>query len=82
MQIYLILPCFLKDIVCFNVDVRRFDFTSLQFFSIVTSVLSLTISFTKYFVKKQNGAMDLSFSPVAYIVILLSTLMQVRKYDF
>ena len=78
LQIYMLLPCFLKNLVCFNIDVRRFDFTSLQFFSVVTSVLSLTFSFTKYYVLKQNGAMDFNFNPLSYAVISFSTLMKVN----
>ena len=77
LQIYLILPCFIQSAVCIDLDAKRFDFTSLQFFAILTSVISLTFSFTKYFVMKQNGAMDFGFSPLSYALILLATLFQV-----
>ena len=77
LQIYLILPCFIQSLICIDLDTKKFDFTSLQFFAILTSVLSLTFSFTKYFVMKQKGAMDFGFSPLAYSIILLATLFQV-----
>ena len=77
LQIYLILPCFIQSAVCIDLNAKKFDFTSLQFFAILTSVLSLTFSFTKYFVMKQNGAMDFGFSPLPYALILSATLFQV-----
>ena len=61
----------------YGFDAKEFDFTKLQFFVILTSILSLTFSFTKYYVIQQNGAMDFGFSPLAYCVILLATLFQV-----
>ena len=78
LQIYLILPCFIQSLVCTEFDAKKFDFTKLQFFVILTSILSLTFSFTKYYVMQQNGAMDFGFSPLAYCVILLATLFQVE----
>ena len=77
LQIYLILPCFIQSLFCIDLNAKKFDFTSLQFFSILTSVLSLTFSFTKYFVMKQNGAMDFGFNPLPYALILFATLFQI-----
>ena len=70
LQTYLTLPCFFQSLFCFELNAKKFDFTSLQFFAILTSVLSLTFSFTKYFVMKQNGAMDFGFKPLPYALIL------------
>ena len=82
LQTYIILPCFVKSVTCFTLDTERFDFKSLQFLAIATSILSLTFSFTKYFAMQQNGAMDFGSSPVAYALILTSTLLQVsRNYN-
>ena len=77
LQMYLTLPCFIQSLACTDFDAKEFDFTKLQFFVILTSILSLTFSFTKYYVIQQNGAMDFGFSPLAYCVILLATLFQV-----
>ena len=77
LQIYLVLPCFIQSLFCIDLNAKKFDFTSLQFFSILTSVLSLTFSFTKYFVMKQNGAMDFGFNPLPYALILFATLFQI-----
>ena len=77
LQMYIILPCFLKKLVCTQFSARNFDLTSLQFLAILTSVLSLTFSFTRYFVMKQNGAMDFGVSPLAFSMIMFATLLQV-----
>ena len=80
LQIYLYLPSFLENSVCFSFKTIKEKQTlpHLQFLAIVTSVLSLTFSFTKYFIMKQNGAMDLDFNPCGCLTILISTLMQVN----
>ena len=79
LQIYLYLPSFLKNVVCLSVKAikEKQELPRLQFLAIVTSVFSLTFSFTKYFIMQQNGAMDLDFNPCGCLMILISTLMQV-----
>ena len=77
LQTYLSLPSFIKSVTCINLDVKKFDFTSLQFFAIATSILSLTFSFTKYFAMQQNGAMDFGFAPLSYAIVLMATFLQV-----
>ena len=79
LQTYLILPCFIKSLTCLDLDAKKFDFRSLQFLAIATSILSLTFSFTKYFVMQQNGAMDFGVNPAAYALILTSTFLQVSR---
>ena len=77
LQVYLVLPCLLKDFDCFSTDVKVTQVTRLQSLAIITSILSLTFTFTKHFALKQNGALDIGFEPLAYIVVLSSTVMQV-----
>ena len=79
LQTYIILPCFIKSVTSFTLDTKNFDFRSLQFLAIATSILSLTFSFTKYFAMQQNGAMDFGFSPAAYVLILTATFLQVSR---
>ena len=62
------------DMNCFSMDVPLLDITRLQSIAIVTSILSLTFTFSKHFAMKQNGALEFG---TAYILILLSTIMQI-----
>ena len=79
---YLLLPCLIAKLSCQKsshvVSVAEFFTGSLQVYSIVSSVVSLAWSFSTYEANQKKGALDFSSDPIGRIVVILSTLMQVK----
>ena len=87
LQLYLYLPTLL---VSFAVAAITFDASksadslfedvkTLQFWSILTSCLSLAWSFTFYQSVKKNGALSFSANPLGRLCLLLSNILQISS---
>ena len=85
LQLYILLPTLIHYIDCGAIQeiltnpphetFSRMD--SLQFWSIFTSVICLSISFNHYKVTQKSGALDYNANPVGRIFLFLSTLLQI-----
>ena len=87
LQLYLFLPTLLVSFNTFgtsvNLDQKASDFffniSTLQFWSILTSCLSLSWSFTVYQSLKKRGALDFGTNPLGRIFLLLSNICQISS---
>ena len=85
LQLYLLLPTLIHYVDCgavqeilTNPPHETFSqMDNLQFWSIFTSVFSLSISFTHYKVTQKAGALDYSANPIGRIFLFLSILLQI-----
>ena len=85
LQLYLLLPTLIHYVDCGAVHeiitnpphetFSRMD--KLQFWSVLTSVICLSISFNYYKVTQKSGALDYKANPAGRIFLFLSTLLQI-----
>ena len=87
LQLYLFLPTLLVSFRTFSATVSfdqrekdiSFNVSSLQFWSILTSCLSLSWSFTVYQSLKKRGALDFGANPLGRIFLLFSNICQISS---
>ena len=87
LQLYLFLPTLLVSFRTFGATVSFdqkatdlfFNIKSLQFWSILTSCLSLSWSFTVYQSLKKRGALDFGANPLGRIFLLFSNICQISS---
>ena len=86
LQFYLFLPTLIVFLInlnneSFNTDKRTEEFVNdigkLQFWSILTSFLSLSWSFTSYQCLKKNGALNFGTNPSGRVSLLISNGLQI-----
>ena len=94
LQLYLLLPMLITPIICpgptflklFSLQellCDREDCTSRkQFWSVVTSIVSLSWSFTFYQAVQKKGALDVGSNLTARLVLFLSNLLQITSRLF
>ena len=84
LQLYLFLPTLITGFRCqaafsFNHSVQDWfsNVSGLQFWSILTSCISLSWSFNFHQSVKKDGALDFGANPVGRILLLLSNILQI-----
>ena len=90
LQLYLLLPILLMQFSCPTGDLLRlFSITDvysntyrIQFWSIVTSIISLSWSFTFYQSIQKKGALDFGSNPTGRITLFFSNLLQITSRLF
>ena len=90
LQLYLLLPMLLMQLSCPARDILELIsvdgvYTSsyrIQFWSIVTSIISLSWSFTFYQAVQKKGALDFGSNPAGRFTLFFSNLMQITSRLF
>ena len=90
LQLYLLLPVLLMQLSCsLNDFLRLFSIVDvmstserIQFWSIVTSIISLSWSFNHYQAVQKKGALDFGSNPIGRLVLFLANLLQITSRLF
>ena len=88
LQLYLLLPFLLNQIYCLaSTDILKtqsvaevFESTEkAQFFSVVTSILSLAWSFSYYKAARKRGALDFGVNTYGRIIVFIANVLQITS---
>ena len=87
LQLYLLLPTLLDlDLLSGNQFLALFsitevvgEFQRVQFWSIMTSMISLSWSFTFYQAVQKNGALDFGSNPAGRVMLILANFLQISS---
>ena len=88
LQLYLLLPTLLQNIsgdellALFSITEVIGDFHRVQFWSILTSMISLSWSFAFYQAVQKNGALDFGSNPTGRIMLILANFLQISSRLF
>ena len=90
LQLYILFPVLLMQLSCpLNDFLRLFSIVDvlstserIQFWSIVTSIVSLSWSFNHYQVVQKNGALNFSSNPIGRLILFFANLLQITSRLF